>query len=108
MCEVFQRKGSRKEYRGGKSARVKPGKVLPLPGVAKEEEPVERSRKEESASQEKTQDSPILEAEGEISFLVVLVHLVSTEQKIKEEVKIWTSSCLKTKDLLKFLALGHW
>lgn len=62
--------------------------LLPL-AVAEEEEPVLRFRKEELASQSKMQDSPILEAEGEISFLVeVLVHLVSTLQKIKEEEKI--------------------
>lgn len=82
MCEVFQRKGGRKEYRGGKNARIKSGKALPLLVVAEEEEPVERSRKEKLASQGITQGSPILKVEGEISFLVeVLVHLVSTDSK---------------------------
>lgn len=52
----------------------------------------------------------ILEIEGKISFLVgMLIYLISIEQKIKEEVKVSTSNCLKTEDLLDILALGsHW
>lgn len=93
----FKEKGVGKS-RGGKDARIKSGKALPLLVVAEEEEPVERSRKEKLASQGKTQGSPILEVEGEIGFLV---------EANKRESEDKTSSWSKTKDLLKFLALGH-
>lgn len=37
-----------------------------------------------------------MNVKDEIGFLMeVLVHLVNTEQKIKEEVKVWSSSYLK-------------
>lgn len=39
-------KRRRKKYRGGKGARITPGKVLAPPAQATEEEPGERSGKE--------------------------------------------------------------